>query len=168
MPINLTHRKWTNPFKNTNYKLLKMIQEENRNYLIDAGLKDGLTKISDNQFSIYYNDLMPERRIRWTLMHEMGHYFLKHSEASELAEAEADFFAKNILAPPILIQYMNIKDSFELYNTFKLSDEASEYSWKYYNNWLKKRQTELDEIEKEVLNVYTGHGHSIIKDNKNE
>ena len=31
MPINLTHRKWTNPFKNTNYKLLKLIQEENRN-----------------------------------------------------------------------------------------------------------------------------------------
>ena len=37
---------------------------------------------------IVYNDKMPEHRIRFSIMHEIGHIVLDHSEDSELAEKE--------------------------------------------------------------------------------
>ena len=46
---------------------------------------------------------MYDRRIRFTIMHEIGHIVLDHTEHSDLAESEANFFAKYALAPPPLV-----------------------------------------------------------------
>lgn len=40
---------------------------------------------------IYYNDAKPAERIRFTVMHELGHITLDHSEHSDLAESEANY-----------------------------------------------------------------------------
>ena len=45
-------------------------------------------------FYIFYDDSMYDRRIRFTIMHEIGHIVLDHTEHSDLAESEANFFAK--------------------------------------------------------------------------
>lgn len=97
---------------------------------------------------------MPERRIRWTLIHEFGHYWLEHTEDSELADAEADFFAKNVLAPPLFVYHFNIKNYIELSEKFQLSNEASINSWNYYIKWLKKRNNSLTYEEKYILDIY--------------
>ena len=43
---------------------------------------------------IYYNDKKDAGRIRFTILHEIGHFVLGHLQQSDLAESEANFFAK--------------------------------------------------------------------------
>ena len=65
-----------------------------------------ICSIKVDSWYIFYNDSMLKERIRFTIMHEIGHIVLDHSEHSELAEAEANFFAKYALAPPhLFIKY---------------------------------------------------------------
>lgn len=66
--------------------------------------KDGFSFLSDHSWIILYNDKKPNTRIRFTIAHEIGHILLDHSQASELAEAEANYFARYLIAPPVLIQ----------------------------------------------------------------
>lgn len=74
---------------------------------------------------IYYNDCMPGCRIRFTIMHEIAHIILDHTEHSELAESEANYFAKYALAPPPLVYKLHIEDYVELAEKFDLSYECA-------------------------------------------
>lgn len=79
---------------------------------------DGVT------YRIVYNDTQSLERQRFTLAHELGHYFLDHlrkdetiiqrnnlSEAhSKIAEYEANRFARDILAPPYLVKHIPIRE----------------------------------------------------------
>ena len=57
-------------------------------------------------FVISYDDTKYPRRIRFTLMHEVGHIVLDHKEESELAKRMANYFAAYALAPsPIIHAY---------------------------------------------------------------
>ena len=72
------------------------------------------------QWYIFYDDTKSRERIRFTIMHEIGHIVLGHTEHSQLAESEANFFAKYSLAPPPLVHkiqpedYMDISTAFDL------------------------------------------------------
>ena len=60
-----------------------------------------------NQYVIYYNDHAQYERMRWTIFHEIGHIYLGHHDNpddsnSTIEEAEANFFAKYAIAPPLL------------------------------------------------------------------
>ena len=88
------------------------------------------------QWYIFYNDSKPPKRIRFTLMHEIAHIVLDHIEPSDLAEAEANFFAKYALAPPPLVHKMLPDDYLELGNSFDLSNECAMHSFNYYKKWL--------------------------------
>lgn len=48
---------------------------------------------------IIYNAKHPKTRQRWTIAHELGHIFLDHTEWNKTTEAEANYFAKNLLEP---------------------------------------------------------------------
>lgn len=85
---------------------------------------------------IYYNDSNTRERIRWTILHEIGHIVLDHSEESELAESEANFFAKYALAPPPLVHAAGCKDFIDIMVKFDLSVTASLYTMSYYRKWL--------------------------------
>lgn len=87
-------------------------------------------------WAIYYNDKMPKQRIRFTIMHELGHIILDHSEHSDLAESEANYFAKYALAPPPLIRQFPIEDYIELARVFDLSTKCAFWSMQKYNKWL--------------------------------
>lgn len=93
--------------------------------------------ILDN--TIYYNDFMYEKRTRFTLMHEIGHIMLNHRIESDITEKEANFFAKYILAPPILI-YAHDRtfdmDEYKIKKIFHVSDEISGYIYDYYKKWI--------------------------------
>lgn len=75
---------------------------------------------------IFYNDQVehPER-IRWTIMHEIGHAFLGHFQfdetlfrngmtttASGVLEVEAHLFASEVLAPSPVIRNLGIVDAY--------------------------------------------------------
>ncbi len=108
---------------------------------------------------IFYNENRPEKRVRFTIMHEIGHVVLDHAEASDLAESEANFFAKYALAPPPLVHEKKPEDYLELAESFDLSNECASYSFNYYKKWLmyggkNYRKEEIDLLNQFEENIY--------------
>lgn len=107
---------------------------------------DGKTILENGYYSIAYNDFKSPTRIRFTLMHELGHIFLNHLmdfEATEMLrndefttgltkheyrvlENEANAFARNVLAP--VSMYLTLKDKSidNVAFTFGISSSAAE------------------------------------------
>lgn len=75
-----------------------------------------------NKFVIYYNDdNRNKQRIRFTIMHEIGHIVLEHKESCEQTESEADFFARNALTPLPIMIINKIYDLEKIVSTFDIS-----------------------------------------------
>ena len=57
---------------------------------------DGFTILDKEkrQYKIFYNDLMPDEKIRFTIMREIGHIMLDHKKYNKKNENEANIFAK--------------------------------------------------------------------------
>lgn len=62
---------------------------------------------------IYYNDAKSKEVQELTLFHELGHMFLKHSQQSNLAEREADFFAAFCLGYITLLRQFKTEVNYE-------------------------------------------------------
>lgn len=86
---------------------------------------------------IYYNDRHPLGRQRFTLLHEIGHVVLGHLQESDVAEAEANFFAKFAIAPPSLVYFIQPADYMDIAAAFGLSSECALNSWDYYQGWMR-------------------------------
>ena len=101
-----------------------------------AESEDGFSVMRNGQWYIFYNDSKSYGRINNTIMHENGHIVLDHTEDSELAEAEAKYFAKYALAPPVLIHKLELKTAQEISEHFEISFEAAIYALSFYHKWL--------------------------------
>lgn len=87
-------------------------------------------------FVISYDDTKYPRRIRFTLMHEVGHIVLGHKEESELAKRMANYFAAYALAPSPIIYAYECRNASDLADVFVVADECAFYSFRRYSNWL--------------------------------
>lgn len=121
--------------------------------------REGIGEFTYYQWYIFYNDSLSPKRIRFTLMHELGHIVIDHTEESDLAEAEANFFAKYALAPPPLVNKVLPEDYIELGDAFDLSNQCARFAFDYYEKWLDNgvdyyRPEELDLIEQFELGEY--------------
>ena len=114
----------------------------------------GFTIKKDGVWYIFYNDAKGYGRINNTLTHECGHIVLDHTEESELAEAEAKFFAKYALAPPVLIHKLELKDAYEVYEHFDISLEAAGYAFSYYRKWLTYGNKNYTNYEIRLLQLF--------------
>ncbi len=79
-----------------------------------------------NQYVIYYNDTANFGRMRWTILHEIGHIYLGHHDNPDdsnylLEEAEADFFAKYAIANPPLVNISKCECPNDIQETFQTS-----------------------------------------------
>jgi len=100
---------------------------------------------------IYYNDKILDKRIRFSLIHELGHIMLNHKEnRSEAEEREANFFATNLLAPRIVIHYSGCKNLADVIKRFDLSEEAAGYAFSDYKYWLRKIKLHFPDIENQI------------------
>lgn len=87
---------------------------------------------------IYYNGNQENTmRLRFSIMHELGHIMLKHSEKrNAFEEHQANFFASNILAPRVVIFCSQTTSARGVMNKFLLSHQAAELALqdceKYY------------------------------------
>ena len=102
-----------------------------------------------NKYMLVYDDTQQNRfRLRWTIMHELGHFFLGHltdfpetalkPSANEnyrqdygVLEREAHAFAAEVLCPSAIFQFFQTSDKIAITkeyisNLFLLSNEASE------------------------------------------
>lgn len=84
---------------------------------------------------IAYNDRKPKTRIRFSLMHELGHHVLKHKNDTSENENEANFFANNILAPRLAIYYAKIKSDDEAAKLFNISSSVVRYAASDFSKW---------------------------------
>ena len=100
--------------------------------------KDGFCyETRDGVMYIFYNDDMCDERINWTILHEIAHLVLGHTEHCSLAEAEANFFAKYAIAPPVLIHRYHLSTADDIQDRFCISHEAAKNVMIYYKKWLK-------------------------------
>lgn len=121
--------------------------------------EDGYSKEGKgNEWTIYYNDSCNNYgRINNTIMHEIGHYAMGHTESGddEEKEAEAKFFAKYALAPPPLIHNMEKPITPDtIRETFCISHKAAKYAYKYYRNWLKYGEPDYTDYENRMLRLF--------------
>ena len=99
---------------------------ENKRWLLLKKSEDGFSVEKDiSEWYIFYNDKKDYGRINNTIMHEIGHIALDHSEDSELAEKEVKFFAKYALVPPILVHKLKIDNPTDIADIFGVSFEAA-------------------------------------------
>ena len=106
------------------------------------------------QWYIFYDDTKSRERIRFTIMHEIGHIVLGHTEHSELAESEANFFAKYSLAPPPLVHKIKPEDYMDISDAFDLSQECAYYAMSFYNKWLRHGHSKYLNYEIELLSLF--------------
>lgn len=100
---------------------------------------------------IYYNDKLLDKRIRFSLIHELGHIMLNHKEnRSEAEEREANFFATNLLAPRVIIHHSGCKNYVDIIKRFDLSEEAAGYAFSDYKYWLQKSRLHILDIDTQI------------------
>lgn len=99
-----------------------------------SDFNDGITLLTKEGISIIlFNSRQPnKRRIAFTLAHELGHIYLGHKNDTPLFEAEANYFARELLAPSVLVDKIISlnKDttSRDIHDIFNISVEAAGYS----------------------------------------
>ena len=102
----------------------------------------GITQWSSTNYTIAYNDMYEyQSSIPFTLMHEIGHIYLKHfvdfpesmrhhvelkKTSHKSLEIEADVFARNVLAPTVMYYYLEDKSSENVSAAFGISLTAAD------------------------------------------
>ena len=91
-------------------------------------------------------------------MHEIGHIVLDHTEDSELAEKEVNFFAKYALVPPVLVHKLEISSPLQIVRLFDVSFEAAKYALDYYQKWLEFGDSDYTRYELITLELFKNVG----------
>lgn len=129
-------------------------QEEKQKLLLKMSEDGFFVEKTDNEFYIYYNDNQNYGRINNTILHEIGHIVLDHTEESELAEAEVNFFAKYALVPPVLVHKLEINSPDRIAELFDVSIQASYYAFNYYKKWLKYGDENYTDYEMKLISLF--------------
>ena len=116
--------------------------------------EDGFSIFKDNQWYIFYNDEKKFGRVNNTMLHEIGHIVLKHTEDSELAEKEVKFFAKYALVPPVLVHKLKIDTPEKIEQVFNVSYQAAVYALIYYKKWLNYGGKFYTSYEEQLIDMF--------------
>ncbi len=113
----------------------------------------------DGKEYIFYNDSCGYRRSNMTILHEIGHAVLGHTEETDhdVAEAEAGFFAGYALAPPPLIHKLTDKTVLCISETFDISYESALYAFNRYMKWINYGPHQYMNYEVVLLNQITAY-----------
>ena len=118
---------------------------------------------NENDFGksyILYNDIGESyERQNMTILHEVGHCILDHRGHSDEEEAEAKFFAKYAIAPPVLVDKIDPTCPDDIMDYFDLSYEAAWYAFDYYLNWKRFHYAygSYKDYERDLLKLYRRH-----------
>ena len=104
-------------------------------------------------FVICYDDRKGYERIRFTLMHEIGHIDMGHREESELARKVADYYAAYALAPSPIIDLMECEDYMDVSKAFNVSQICADICFQRFTNW-ERIPVELKPYEKALIGLF--------------
>lgn len=96
----------------------------------------GISVLVDDTWHIIYDDTALKGRIRFTIAHELGHFFLGHPIQSEYhgkaiyvrkptIEKQADMFAIRLLVPSCVVWGLGLHTPEEIQNVFNVSFSAA-------------------------------------------
>lgn len=106
-----------------------------------------------NKYEICYKDNQIDTRQRFTVMHEIGHITLKHTQSCDLSEKSANYFAQYALAPYPLIKKFNCTSYQDIVTIFEVSKECAEIVYKRYSKSLEKARA-LKPYEIKLLKLF--------------
>ena len=120
---------------------------------LKASLDGFYMEPGDGKEYIYYDDTRGYERSNMTLLHEIGHCVLGHNETtgSDVAESEANFFAKYAIAPPPLVHRFRPTCPSDIQKYFSISYEAACHALDYYQKWLQFGDTNYTAYERTLL-----------------
>lgn len=129
-------------------------KEQKRKFLNIS--KDGFSYLNKKEkcYYIYYNENANWQRVRFTIMHEIGHIVLGHEEYSEKNEAEANFFSRSALAPICLIIKWEINELEDVVSTFDISYEAANYILDNIRKRNNSSHKEFSEVELKMIELF--------------
>lgn len=116
--------------------------------------------IDKNTGTVIYNNTLTAGRIRFSLMHELGHHVLGHIGEEADLETEANYFASHLLAPRMAIHYAGCKNFKDVARCFDLTYEASAYAFDDYRRWrrnIASRRNKITENEKKLYDHFYSH-----------
>lgn len=109
------------------------------------------------KFGIFYNDSVDKERTRFTIAHEIGHIVLQHTERNDTRiEEEANYFARCLLAPPVLLILKNVKSIEEVRNMSDISYQCAVNSFEAYKHRVKFYGKKLMGYEMGVKEMFYG------------
>lgn len=98
---------------------------------------------------LYYENMCPKKRMRFTIMHEIGHIVLESA-----SEQDANIFASHSLAPRMAIHYSGCKNAADVSRYFGLSEEAADYAFNDYRCWHRTAVYKMSPIDKKVYEYF--------------
>lgn len=123
--------------KHYGYRLFSYKELRDRNpelYSLSLGYSEDAFRAGASKI-VAYNPDRPHGRIRFSLMHELGHHVLNHTGVSDQNEKEANAFASYILAPRMAIHYSRCKNANDVARLFDMSFEAADNAFIDYRRW---------------------------------
>lgn len=112
------------------------IPQEDREKVVSK-TEDGYSAKIGDRFFIYYNDLMPQNRIKFTIWHEIAHIQLGHLDSDctkndDLMEEEANHFAAYIMAPIAFLIMYNLNNPIAIADTCEISIDLACNVYEHY------------------------------------
>ena len=131
------------------YKYSELSQEKLNKCLL---VSDDSMKLLNR---IYYNDNMIEGKIRFSIMHELGHMLLGHGDyKNDIFETEANYCSSHILAPRMAIHYSGCKNHVNVAKLFNISFEAAQIAFDDYRRWHRRAAYKMDRIDKVMYSYF--------------
>lgn len=100
---------------------------------------------------IAYNEKKPPERIRFSLMHELGHFIMSLPSTDKSFEDLADYFASNILVPRATIWHMRSDSVRNICRTYGVSCMAAN---RIYKDYKMCHLSECKEINQEIHDCF--------------
>ena len=109
----------------------------------------------ENNYVIFYNDILNEQIQRFTLAHEIGHILLDHFNVNvENREQEANMFAARLLMPMCVLHECNISNSIEISLICNVSLISANYRYKRLKILEQRNKFYTDKNEIKLRNIF--------------
>lgn len=135
--------------------------------------ENGRSFFDGDEWFIIYNDLNPIEISRFTIAHELGHFFLGHELAhvkySDIkqfspkpkSEQQADMFAARLLCPACVLWALNLHTVKDITNYCKVPLEIAQTRSERMKELYKRNKFLTNPLEKEVYNNFVDNIRNI-------
>lgn len=130
--------------------------------------EDGYSTKLNGRFIIYYNNLKPKTRIRFTIAHELGHCLLGHvmdnaytcrinnetDAYTDPKEVQANVFARDLLMPATVLHDLNVQSPEDIMRICNVSRQSAEIRYKRLLELNKRGMYNKHPLERQVYEQF--------------